>query len=70
MEISLFVDRISDGVATLVYGEGEFTADVPLRVLPRGTKEGDYIRASFTPDADTKKRAMDEIDSLMDELEK
>ena len=70
MEISLFVDRISEGVATLVYGDGEFTADVPSCVLPRGTKEGDYIGASFTLDREKKKRAADEIDSLMDELEK
>ena len=70
MEISLFVDRISDGVATLVYGEGEFSAGVPLCVLPRGTREGDYVRASFAPDSEKKNRMRDEIDSLMDELEK
>jgi len=40
MGISLFVDRISDGVATLIYGGGEFTAAVPVCVLPRGVKEG------------------------------
>jgi len=70
MGISLFVDRISDGIATLIYGGGEFTADVPACVLPRDTKEGDYIRASFVIDGEKKKRASREIDSLMDELEK
>ena len=70
MDISLFVDRISEGVATLVYGGGEYTADVPVCVLPRGTREGDYIRVSFAPDPEKKKRLKDEIDSLMDELEK
>ena len=70
MGISLFVDRISDGIATLVYGDGEFTADVPLCVLPRGAHEGDYISASFTLDGEKKKRLMKEIDTLMDELEK
>ncbi|MCL2683913.1 MAG: DUF3006 domain-containing protein [Synergistaceae bacterium] len=68
MEIFLFVDRISDGVATLVYGDGAFTVDMPLCVLPHDTKEGDYIRASFSIDEEKKKRVMDEIDSLMDEL--
>ena len=70
MKFSLFVDRILDETATLVYGGGEFTADVPRRFLPRGTKEGDYIRASFALDEEKKNRAKDEIDSLMDELEK
>jgi len=69
MGISLFVDRISEGVATLVYGDAEFTANVPSCVLPRGAREGDYIRASFALDADKKKRLTDRIDSLMDELE-
>ena len=70
MGFSVFVDRILDDVATLVYGDGEFTADVPRCVLPRDTKEGDYIRASFELDREKKKRVRDEIDSLMDELEK
>ena len=70
MGISFFIDRISDGVATLVYGDGEFTADVPARFLPNGAHEGDYISASFTLDREKKKRATDEIASLMDELEK
>jgi len=69
-EISFFVDRIVGGVVTLVYEGGEFTADVPIRVLPPGTIEGDYIRASFVPDREKKNRLKDEIDSLMDELEK
>ena len=70
MGISLFVDRISDEIATLVCGDGEFTADVPRRILPSGTKEGDYISASFVLDREKKKRVTDEIDFLMDELEK
>ena len=70
MRISLFVDRITDGVATLVYGDGEFTADLPMCVLPRDTKEGDYVSVSFAPDREKKNRVTDEIDSLMDELEK
>ena len=68
--VSLFVDRISEVIATLIYGDGEFIADIPLRVLPKDTKEGDYIRASFALDREAKNRATDEIDSLMDELEK
>jgi hypothetical protein len=70
MGVSLFVDSISGGIARLVYGDGEFTAHAPLCVLPRGTKEGDYIRVSFEPDTEKKKRVTDEIDFLLDELEK
>ena len=68
MEVSLFVDGISEGIARLVYGGGEYTAHVPMCVLPRGTREGDYIRASFSPDEEKKNLVRDEIDSLMDEL--
>jgi hypothetical protein len=68
--ISLFVDRITDGIASLVCGDGEYTVDFPLRALPGGTKEGDWLRVSFSADEEKKKRVAEEIDSLMDELEK
>ena len=70
MAISLFIDRISGGVATLIYGEGEFSATLPARALPKGEREGDWLRATFEPDPDKSERMRREIDSLMDELER
>ncbi len=43
----LFVDQIDGGWAHVVLGEEAF--DVPLRLLPAGTKEGAWLRWSFAP---------------------
>jgi hypothetical protein len=45
VETLLFVDQIDDGWAHLLLGEQAF--DVPLRLLPTGTKEGTWLRWSF-----------------------
>lgn len=42
----LFVDQIDGGWAHLLLGEEAF--DVPIRLLPEGTKEGAWLRWSFT----------------------
>ena len=68
-EIHFFVDRITGGIATLLYEGGDFTATLPTWALPAGTREGDWLRASFETDEDKKNGIMREIDSLMDELE-
>jgi hypothetical protein len=41
----LFVDQIENGWAHLLLGETAF--DVPVRLLPHGTKEGTWLRWSF-----------------------
>jgi hypothetical protein len=41
----LFVDQIDNGWAHLLLGEEAF--DVPVRLLPAGTKEGSWLRWSF-----------------------
>lgn len=41
----LFVDQIENGWAHLLLGEEAF--DVPIRLLPDGTKEGTWFRWSF-----------------------
>jgi hypothetical protein len=42
----LFVDQIENGWAHVLLGEDAF--DVPARLLPAGTKEGTWLRWSFS----------------------
>ena len=42
----LFVDQIENGWAHVLLGEDAF--DVPARLLPAGTKEGSWLRWSFS----------------------
>jgi hypothetical protein len=68
--IFFFVDRITEGIATLLYDGGNFTAELPARALPEGTREGVWLRAVFEIDGEKRSEIAREIDSLMDELER
>jgi hypothetical protein len=69
-EIFLFVDRITGGIATLLYKGGDFTATLPTEALPEGIREGDWLRAAFETDEGKKSEITREIDALTDEPEK
>lgn len=65
----LFVDRMSDGVATLLGVPpllGELT--LPEEALPAGTREGDYLTVDLRPDPQERERARREVARLMDDL--
>ena len=62
-----FVDAIEGGHARLLTGDGE-ALTVPVSALPGGTREGDWLRASFEPDPEQKARARREIDDLYEAL--
>lgn len=64
-----FVDDISEGIATLLFGdEGEQRLEVPLSLLPLNTREGDWLLACFSVDPSGKERVRDRIERLLDEL--
>jgi hypothetical protein len=68
MGVLFFVDRISDGIVTMLYEEAEFSVTLPLSALPDGVKEGDWLRAMFEIDVAQKSRVRRDIDALMEEL--
>ena len=43
------VDQIENGSASIEV-DGEATITVPVRVLPKGTREGDVLRATIVAD--------------------
>jgi hypothetical protein len=64
-----FVDRISDGIATLLLeGEGDGCVTLPIGALPDGVREGDVLRATFGIDRARADAMRDEIRNLMDGL--
>jgi hypothetical protein len=67
--VSCFVDRITEGIATVLLtdGKNEFTASLPAWAL-REAREGDWLRLSFEFDAAKKDENTAAIDALMREL--
>ena len=41
------VDRISDGIAVLLFGEKEYQVNLPVEFLPEGTREGHWLDVEF-----------------------
>ena len=41
------VDRISDGIAVLLFGKEENQVNLPVEFLPEGTREGDWLDVEF-----------------------
>lgn len=75
--IRVFVDRIEtteggDSIAVLMIrlAEGEYLQWLcPLEWLPPNTREGDWLRIEFSPDAETQAEMRSEIESLLQELQ-
>jgi hypothetical protein len=41
------VDRISGGIAVLLFGKAEYQVNVPVELLPEGTTEGVWLDVDF-----------------------
>jgi hypothetical protein len=67
--IYFFVDRVESGIAVLLAeppGDGEILMRVDA--LPRGTREGTWLRASLEIDAGRMSEARRDIESLLGDL--
>lgn len=64
-----FVDRVSDGIATLLFAGDDLQSLVlPLAALPNGVREGDYLLFSLSIDRDKGIVAKEEIETLFEAL--
>jgi len=74
------VDRVEGGVAVLVADDEEETLDVPLRVLPPGSREGSALRVgesageplwtSAVLDEEFRLERLKQAEAALDELRK
>jgi len=64
-----FIDRIHNGIATLLLGPDEsVTVDVPLAWLPKGVKEGTVLWLEPSVDQDDTAAGKARVQELLDEL--
>lgn len=50
MEEKAVIDRFEDGWAVLLVGDAERQLSVPRKVMPRGAREGDWLRVETEGD--------------------
>lgn len=67
-DLYFFVDRLEDGVATIIVSVGEGELHIPAYALPEGAGEGDFLRVTLAVDEARKAAERDEIDRLYGEL--
>lgn len=63
----VFLDRIEEGTAIVVFGEDD-ARELPASVLPKGAREGDRLTLSLEIDEEATRRERDEVAALRKRL--
>ena len=62
------VDRIENQTAVLLFGDKEIKVNMPLKLLPAGTREGSFLQVDFTLDREGEAAQREKISNLLDKL--
>jgi len=62
------VDRIEGKYAVLLFGEKEIKVDMPLELLPEGTREGSILQANFELDLNAEQQQREKVSKLLEKL--
>jgi len=62
------VDRIENQTAVLLFGDEGIKVDMPLKLLPAGTREGSFLQVDFTLDREGEAAQREKISNLLDKL--
>jgi hypothetical protein len=63
------VDRVEAGLAVLaLYDDDRVKVNVPLRLLPGATREGDHVLIEISKDDEGRAAAEKRVSALLDEL--
>ena len=62
------VDRIEGDIAVVLIGDKEVKLDVPISELPKGSKEGSWLKVYFELDPEGEKRQREKILNLINKL--
>jgi len=65
------IDRIEGKMAVLLMGEdGKAKVNMPLSLLPEGSKEGDILSISIELDPEATEKAKERVAGMMEKLKK
>lgn len=62
------IDRFEGDFAVVLFGDEEIKVDIPRQLLPKGAKEGSWLRVSFELDLEKTKAQKEKIKGLLDKL--
>jgi hypothetical protein len=62
------VDRIEEQIAIVLFGEDEIKVNIPLVLLPEGTREGSHLNITFELDPASEASKREKISALLEKL--
>jgi hypothetical protein len=68
--IRVVVDRIEEGTAILLIGDSEARLDLPLALLPPGTREGSLLSLSFKLDEPATEQLIETVQARIERLKR
>lgn len=68
MNVKAVIDRFEGDFAVVLFGDEEIKADIPRKLLPKGAREGSWLRVHFELDPEGEKRQREKIEGLLNRL--
>jgi len=62
------IDRIVNNIGVLLIGDEELKVDFPLKLLPKGSKEGNWLKITVEPDQAGTAKQTEKIEGMLDKL--
>ena len=62
------IDRFEGDYAVVLVGDEEIKIDVPKQLLPKGAKEGSWLKLNFELDPEGTEKQKEKISKLLDKL--
>ncbi len=62
------IDRFEGNYAVILVGNEEVMVDVPIKFMPRGAKEGSWLKIVFELDSEGTEKQKEKISNLLDKL--
>ena len=64
------IDRFEGDFAIVLFGNEEIKVDIPKELLPKGSKEGSWLKVYFELDLEETKKREDRIKAKLEKLKK
>lgn len=62
------IDRFEGDLAVILVGDEEIKVNIPKKLLPKGAKEGSWLKVSFELDPDATKKQEEKVSALLQKL--
>ncbi len=62
------IDRFEGNLAVVLFGDDEVKVNIPKKLLPKGAKEGSWLKVSIALDKEGTKKQEEKIKSKLDKL--